>query len=1169
MEDNIRAPDVQRYRNHSVDDDGMYRRGSIGTSSEGESSSICQPFFYRSSSISSTTSSDMRSIQGKTSLLEELKGRLEEHPLLPLVHQQLAVVHATCNVQRARMRQWKDDEIDLAMKEEDQYYDDVERFVLIIDAMQAKIESMQPSVQASVSSSIPTPPRICATTDDTSDLASARRHVAALEAAVAESRAQCQELESQASALRDVNEALSARAKSWKKAQVEKESAVERTWMERQHAATMSLQQRVDALQTELAVAQKRGESSHHQWSDLQMTHHDTLDHLKEAYRDVIDANGKLQEEHRLGLGRDAIIKKYEELQAKWATERTSLETSRHNLATELSEYRDELRRVTDELASKTLREEDLTRQVAAAAAERLQDQRENANWHDKYNVVIAKLDEAQATIMSLEATVKATTSRLDDTMSQLEFARQNAREFDDERHQAKSQVEELREALQDVQSTLAHRTQEKTDAVTSVGRLNDLHIEVVALLAEKERMLDRVSTMLGQNQQRVDQLEASIEAKDDEINRLKRQSSTTAAALDDTFQRLQAFDQLSMAYHDTRIQYEARQSEIEQLESQLRAADTSAAALQRSLLERQEQLDAAVEQRVDLEARFRELQSICHDLVAKLELAEDKTRAQSELDVRAAHDELQSAHASLQHTLHDVQRAANAKVQELEAALSGMYDSTKQKDCELAALRSDMDRLADEQNHMLANERERGERNTRALESKCAALQAKVDALQQQNSQLDALVQTHKGSCNEWRDACQEAATNAETLKRELTQVQVDKAHEISDMSERLEALEKDHKTLKARERTVSMQNTEMTQRLDSITTARDAEMHEWKVAVAQWTSSRERSQAMVDALKGAIAEKDTALGHVRRDLDHARGELLATNAQLEMATEVGQKAERRVEALMATVESLQSQVTSQSQSFQDKHVEEFENLRAACHDVSAVNRMLTTERESIHAWLQQWLANGSNDPNTSSQYATDDIQATLDRLDSWWRERLTTTQSLAETVTKLNAKLMATVDVGARFEAQVDALIHQLLDALGSHNRSNNNQTCHGDIKRAIHEAFAHAIALARSTQKETTPQTSNLTASRNSHAYKLMSTKRPQDASATVVVVAETGPSDQVGRPNHDNHVVQLNDHLTHLMQQCLALQARNEKYKKQLHTMRQREKLLERDLLLAIK
>ncbi|RHZ08069.1 hypothetical protein DYB26_006774 [Aphanomyces astaci] len=818
-----------------------------------------------------------------------------------------------------------------------------------------------------------------------------------------------------------------------------------------------------------------------------------------------------------------------------------------------------------------------MTRQVAAAAAERLQDQRENANWHDKYNVVVAKLDEAQATIMSLESTVKATTSRLDDTMSQLEFARQNAREFDYERHQAKvvlynnpSQVEELREALQDVQSTLAHRTQEKTDAVTSVGRLNDLHMEVVALLAEKERMLDRVSTMLGQNQQRVDQLEASIEAKDDEINRLKRQSSTTAAALDDTFQRLQAFDQLSMAYHDTRIQYEARQSEIEQLESQLRAADTSAAALQRSFLERQEQLDAAVEQRVDLEARFRELQSICHDLVAKLELAEDKTRAQSEqLDVKAAHDELQSAHASLQHTLHDVQRAANAKVQELEAALSGMYDSTKQKDCELAALRADMDRLAEEQNHMLANERERGERNTRALESKCAALQAKVDALQQQNSQLDALVQTHKGSCNEWRDACQEAVTSAETLKRELSQVQVDKAHELADMSERLEALEKDHKTLKARERTVSMQNTEMTQRLDSITTARDAEMHEWKVAVAQWTSSRERSQAMLDALKGAIAEKDTALGHVRRDLDHARGELLATNAQLEMATEVGQKAERRVEALMATVESLQSQVTSQSQSFQDKHVEEFENLRAACHDVSAVNRMLTTERESIHAWLQQWLANGSNDPNTSSQYATDDIQATLDRLDSWWRERLTTTQSLAETVTKLNAKLMATVDVGARFEAQVDALIHQLLDALGSHDRSNNNQTCHGDIKRAIHEAFAHAIALARSTQKETTPQTSNLTASRNSHAYKPMLTNRPQDASATVVVVAERGPSDQVGRPNHDNHVVQLNDHLTHLMQQCLALQARNEKYKKQLHMMRQREKLLERDLLLAIK
>ncbi|RHY62093.1 hypothetical protein DYB30_011794 [Aphanomyces astaci] len=818
-----------------------------------------------------------------------------------------------------------------------------------------------------------------------------------------------------------------------------------------------------------------------------------------------------------------------------------------------------------------------MTRQVAAAAAERLQDQRENANWHDKYNVVVAKLDEAQATIMSLESTVKATTSRLDDTMSQLEFARQNAREFDYERHQAKvvlynnpSQVEELREALQDVQSTLAHRTQEKTDAVTSVGRLNDLHMEVVALLAEKERMLDRVSTMLGQNQQRVDQLEASIEAKDDEINRLKRQSSTTAAALDDTFQRLQAFDQLSMAYHDTRIQYEARQSEIEQLESQLRSADTSAAALQRSLLERQEKLDAAVEQRVDLEARFRELQSICHDLVAKLELAEDKTRAQSEqsslqLDVKAAHDELQSAHASLQHTLHDVQRAANAKVQELEAALSGMYDSTKQKDCELAALRADMDRLAEEQNHMLANERERGERNTRALESKCAALQAKVDALQQQNSQLDALVQTHKGSCNEWRDACQEAATNAETLKRELSQVQVDKAHELADMSERLEALEKDHKTLKARERT-------MTQRLDSITTARDAEMHEWKVAVAQWTSSRERSQAMLDALKGAIAEKDTALGHVRRDLDHARGELLARNAQLEMATEVGQKAERRVEALMATVESLQSQVTSQSQSFQDKHVEEFENLRAACHDVSAVNRMLTTERESIHAWLQQWLPNGSNDPNTSSQYATDDIQATLDRLDSWWRERMTTTQSLAETVTKLNAKLMATVDVGARFEAQVDALIHQLLDALGSHDRSNNNQTCHGDIKKAIHEAFAHAIALARSTQKEmtpSTPQMSNLTASRNSHAYKPMSTKRPQDASATVVVVAERGPSDQVGRPNHDNHVVQLNDHLTHLMQQCLALQARNEKYKKQLHTMRQREKLLERDLLLAIK
>ncbi|RHY54747.1 hypothetical protein DYB38_011314, partial [Aphanomyces astaci] len=903
-----------------------------------------------------------------------------------------------------------------------------------------------------------------------------------------------------------------------------------------------------------------------------------TLDHLKEAYRDVIDANGKLKEEHRLGLGRDAIIKNYEELQAKWATERTSLETSRHNYATELSQYRDELRRVTDELASKTLREEDLTRQVAAAAAERLQDQRENANWHDKYNVVVAKLDEAQATIMSLESTVKATTSRLDDTMSQLEFARQNAREFDDQAkvvlYNNPSQVEELREALQDVQSTLAHRTQEKTDAVTSVGRLNDLHMEVVALLAEKERMLDRVSTMLGQNQQRVDQLEASIEAKDDEINRLKRQSSTTAAALDDTFQRLQAFDQLSMAYHDTRIQYEARQSEIEQLESQLRAADTSAAALQRSFLERQEQLDAAVEQRVDLEARFRELQSICHDLVAKLELAEDKTRAQSEqsslqLDVKAAHDELQSAHASLQHTLHDVQRAANAKVQELEAALSGMYDSTKQKDCELAALRSDMDRLAEEQNHMLANERERGERNTRALESKCAALQAKVDALQQQNSQLDALVQTHKGSCNEWRDACQEAATNAETLKRELTQVQVDKAHELADMSERLEALEKDHKTLKARERTVSMQNTEMTQRLDSITTARDAEMHEWKVAVAQWTSSRERSQAMLDALKGAIAEKDTALGHVRRDLDHARGELLATNAQLEMATEVGQKAERRVEALMATVESLQSQVTSQSQSFQDKHVEEFENLRAACHDVSAVNRMLTTERESIHAWLQQWLANGSNDPNTSWQYATDDIQATLDRLDSWWRERLTTTQSLAETVTKLNAKLMATVDVGARFEAQVDALIHQLLDALGSHDRSNNNQTCHGDIKRAIHEAFAHAIALARSTQKEMTPQMSNLTASRNSHAYKPMLTNRPQDASATVVVVAERGPSDQVGRPNHDNHVVQLNDHLTHLMQQCLALQARNEKYKKQLHTMRQREKLLERDLLLAIK
>ncbi|KAF0702359.1 hypothetical protein AaE_015987 [Aphanomyces astaci] len=1088
---------------------------------------------------------DLHDLSYSTGSIVRCKGRLEEHPLLPLVHQQLAVVHATCNVQRARMRQWKDDEIDLAMKEEDQYYDDVERFVLIIDAMQAKIESMQPSVQASVSSSIPTPPRICATTDDTSDLASARRHVAALEAAVAESRAQCQELESQASALRDVNEALSARAKSWKQAQVEKESAVERTWVERQHAATMSLQQRVDALQTELAVAQKRGESSHHQWSDLQMTHHDTLDHLKEAYRDVIDANGKLQEEHRLGLGRDAIIKvralhNYEELQAKWATERTSLETSRHNYATELSQYRDELRRVTDELASKTLREEDLTRQVAAAAAERLQDQREIANWRDKYNVVVAKLDEAQATIMSLESTVKATTSRLDDTMSQLEFARQNAREFDDQAkvvvHNNPSQVEELRETLQDVQSTLAHRTQEKTDAVASVGRLNDLHMEV-------------------------------------------------------------AFDQLSMAYHDTRIQYEARQSEIEQLESQLRSADTSAAALQRSLLERQEKLDAAVEQRVDLEARFRELQSICHDLVAKLELAEDKTRAQSEicplcqlvpihsrrqLDVKAAHDELQSAHASLQHTLHDVQRAANAKVQELEAALSGMYDSTKQKDCELAALRSDMDRLADEQNHMLANERERGERNTRALESKCAALQAKVDALQQQNSQLDALVQTHKGSCNEWRDACQEAATNAETLKRELTQVQVDKAHELADMSERLEALEKDHKTLKARECTVSMQNTEMTQRLDSITTARDAEMHEWKVAVAQWTSSRERSQAMVDALKGAVAEKDTALGHVRRDLDHARGELLATNAQLEMATEVGQKAERRVEALMATVESLQSQVTSQSQSFQDKHVEvyiyiylracivhEFENLRAACHDVSAVNRMLTTERESIHAWLQQWLANGSNDPNTSSQYATDDIQATLDRLDSWWRERLTTTQSLAETVTKLNAKLMATVDVGARFEAQVDALIHQLLDALGSHDRSNNNQTCHGDIKKAIHEAFAHAIALARSTQKETTPQTSNLTASRNSHAYKPMSTKRPQDASATVVVVAERGPSDQVGRPNHDNHVVQLNDHLTHLMQQCLALQARNEKYKKQLHMMRQREKLLERDLLLAIK
>ncbi|RHY34591.1 hypothetical protein DYB32_000810 [Aphanomyces invadans] len=995
-----------------------------------------------------------------------------------------------------------------------------------------------------------------------------------MEASLAEAVAQRQELEAQARVLREVNDDLSARISSWKESQPHKEAEVEheveRSWMERQttwEATFAALHQRIESLELELGAAQQRGDAMHRQWSELHLTHQDTLEHLKQAYRDVIDANGKVSEEHRVRLAGEAKIQEFVEREALWHAERSSMESKQHQANFDLRQSQTEQSRLSNELAATRAQ----LHGVQDKWDDRVQEPERHARtWREKHDCVVAKLEAAHASIASLEANATATSDRLAQATAQLTRTSQSALDAADLHHQ-------LKKSLQDVEGALARRTKEKNDAVASVARLNELHQEAIAAFDEKERMLE---TVLGQKQAELDALTASIESKNDEIGRLKRQNSTTVASLEDQFKRLQvptvveanalggapnveflrcAFDQLSMEYHDTRIAYEARQSHVEQLEAQLRAADTATAALRQSLSEQQDQLEAVTQDRRDMEARFRELQSICHDLVAKNEHAEDEIHAlrreKSEVctyipmrfcavdTVRRAFDDLKAAHATLQDKLRQVQQDTSVRALDMEATLSNRTDALVKAQHEVDRLtvaleqrRAELDEVAHERSHL--------QQTTQALNGKCSALETQVDSLRTRHVELERALQENKQVSHEWRNVVEKATSDVHSLERELRQAQ----DEVAAASNRIDKLDRENKSLHDHNRDLAETHADMSRQIQAITASRDDDRQKWQVSIAQWTAARERSHAMVEALQASMAEKESALAVARRDLDAAK-------TQLQLALEQRNMAENRRQALVATNESLQAQVASQTESFQTKHVEEFASLREACHDVAEVNRMLTTERDAIHARLRQWLANWSISNGVKAAPQTDDVQEALDKVEGLWRDHTNATRTLADTVMTLNAKLMATVDGSVRFEEEVGGLVRELLDAL---NQPPTNQPSPRD-DGGMQDALAQAIAIVRA-YKQRQPVASAAGYPDLQHEA---APRQEENAPATNAVVSATQ------RHQHDLHVAQLNDHLSHLMQQCLALQARNDKYKKQLHVMRQREKLLERDLLLAIK
>ncbi|KAF0720689.1 Aste57867_114 [Aphanomyces stellatus] len=1213
--------------------DEIYRKPSFGTSSEGGSASYAP--HYRRGSIESS-SSDLNSSNVKLPLLDELKEREDEHPLLAIVHQQLSLIHATCKRQREHMTRWKDDEIDLAMKEEDDHYDDVERFVLvdssrrhhliisrplieIVEAMQAKIESMATTAVSSLPST-PVAPILLTDVDRdatlTRELAAAHAQLAAMDARYQEATRQREELERQSKELQDVNEALSERMVNAKHS--DKAAGVKTAEMEavfhKQHAL----------LQEENDTWRHKCDRLEHDLGELHARQSDTLTQLAQAQRDMAAAEAKFNAERATWTAQCQESAATTDTLQQWVAEKDR-EVAR--LTGELARAHDNVAALeADVLAERTrqstqhvalekqfdrLQEFDRVSMAYHDARIGLSKEKETTErWKQQLDHATTVQTQQAETIEALERTVASKSARVDQLVAQVETSQRRMAEAAaalDAEHAAQQQqvqvqfgqvqkYDQLSRAYHDVRLAFERLEREKEDVEVALAAVNDTHAgcgrvvdDLQTTIAERDATMVQLTTLIDQKQARMDAMEAQLDEADE------RQRETVAWRQD--------VDALRVAYHEARVTVETLQTENERAKDTLKqTVDESA----RKVADAETRANEAIDQRVNLETRFKELQSICHELVAKNEHAEveihtlHSNHATALTALRDAYDTLARDHAALEAKYHDMETDQTEWLRQMQD--EHMREKGELRTCvdesarELTNLRMRLDRV----------DAERDDAEARLQQSMLAqsSVEAQCQSLRESNQELRRLVAGHMQSLNEtdvkcdalqakWRDEKQ-------TIQRELDQVRagaervtarleheverlmgVNKAlgrdlaaHEAATQSKYAEkvnqwktakaTLEREKQELgvqlkqqiaahdqRERERQTAMAEKDATiarikNQMETETTRLHKELErvgaEMNARVAQVQSQVAGKEAEIKTLRdeaervtqqfatqqhAVASEKTEALAAMERLLADANAlavqkdeQLVEMTRQFEVVTTQLRTLEAHFKAMHDSNQVLRDQVASETQTLQTKHVEDFQQLRAACHDVTAVNQSLTAERGTIHARLRAWLPSSANE----------DILETLDRVEQAWHDTRAKLEAAGATTKTLNAKLLATVDYGMQFEEEMDHLVRQLIEAI--------NQPVRGDT---IKETFGLAIGLVREA----------------------LSTKATDEHLTKWTNKKTTTPQ------THAAHIAQLNDHLTQLLEQCLVLQQRNDRYKMEIKHLRQREKHLERDLLLAIK
>ncbi|CAK5009393.1 unnamed protein product [Aphanomyces euteiches] len=809
----------------------------------------------RHSSVS--TASDITLSNLKSALLDELRERIEEHPLLPLVHQELSVALATCLAQRQRIKAWKDTELDLATKEQERHDEDVKRLILTIKDLQAKIESLQNSASSSHSHESSQVEAIARQLADTAN------QLISMEAKFIEVSTQRVELERQSKDLQEVNQALSERVAKVKKG--DHMAMSERAWIAKQAV-----------WQQENSALKETCKQLELQLSELDQTQN--LEHLKQAYRDIIDANTKLQDERK----QRALEK------ARHDQEMENLLRNKLDLTKGIGAKDDEITRLVKELTGIKSRLANAEAQQAAhermqpaLLEEKFQKLQEfdhvSMAYHDAHIALEAqraantrltkdfeqKQTESNKKITSLENDLAFQAQRMEHLSKQLEMSVRRTKEVEEAastRHSEQAQSnEQLKRVVQDLRLANERLKKENDKAEQEVAKLKSTlldssrKIEILEIdLEDRQVSIDRATSLLRQKQDYIEKMDVLLTEE-------RQRHDVQHKDLEHQFKRLQEFDQLSMAYHDNRIAHEKLVIEYNDakqkwtaaqmaLEEQLEATRDRVTTIER-------ELQVAAGDKISLEARLREAQRMCQDLVLKNEQSELEIHAvhmekDEELDqLRNSYERLSQVHIQLQNELSKTtgEKTALTKKfnEEMNAKMAELHNQIHDKEKRVLHLTKLVDRC----------ETEQLEKEAKTAKHR-QDLEAKYRELVETNQELRKLVDNYKKSLSSndeivvWvRKEIEEAAKANEILRASLTQVKSESTNlkmEIEKLSDENRSLQHE---LKAREVSWSSKHKQEIERLHGA-------LHDATITKTKLTNER---QEVVKQLRQLLNSTDT----------------------------------------------------------------------------------------------------------------------------------------------------------------------------------------------------------------------------------------------------------------------------------------------------------------------